>query len=137
MSFGEDTHAELFADNPLIDIAVRIARVVAKTTKIAFLGCIDEFALAEGHEVKMLDPFLVILPHAAVERPFVDNLSNVFVDELMRSQVLLRPEAMPLLLGLNDGHAGIFLSLESLILTIWTTPTVPHALDLRSTVDAI
>jgi hypothetical protein len=111
--------------------------VIAKTPKISLLSCVHEFALAEGHEVKMFDPLSVILPHAAMERTFINDLPDVLENELMRPQILFRAEAVALLVGLDYSHARIFSSLKSLVLAIGSTAAVAHALNLRRAVDAV
>lgn len=137
MAFSENAHAEFLSNNPLIDITVGIARVVAKTPKISLLSCVHKFALAEGHEVEMFDPLSVILPHAAMERTFVNDLPDVLENKLMRPQILFRAETIALLVGFDYSHARIFSSLESLVLAIRSTTAVAHALNLRRAVDTI
>src|SRR5699024_10066691 len=93
--------------------------------------------LIQGHKVKMLDIFFIVQPHATPELRLRDDFSHVLEYELMRSQIGLGTEAVPLLFRLNDRDICPFLSLESLVLAFRATATVSDALNLRSAVDTV
>lgn len=135
--FGEDSHPELLAHNPLVDIAVGIARVVAETAEVPPLGRIDELVFAERHEIEMFDTLFIVLSHAASKWTLGNDFAQVLEDELLRSQGGLSPKAIAFLFRLDNGDICIFSSLESLILTIWTTAAVAYAFDFGCAVDAV
>ncbi len=85
----KNTHAKFVADHPLVHVAVRVAGVVAKPTEIAFLGGINKFILSQGHEIEVLDAFLVISDHTLSESRFVDDLSDIFEDEITRVEICI------------------------------------------------
>lgn len=85
----------------------------------------------------MLDAFLVILSHPPSESGLVDDFADVFVNKLMWPDVALCSKAIPLFLSLDNCYFGIFLSLEALILAVWTAAAVTNALDAGCTVNAV
>lgn len=133
----KDTHPELFAHDPLVHVAIGIARVIAKPGEVALLGRVDELTLVERHEVEMLDALFVVLPHATSELRLVDHLSDVLEDELVRPQVGLSAKPVALLLGLYDGNFCVLLSLKPLILALCSAAAISNAFYLGRTVDAI
>ena len=136
-SFGENAHAKLVADNPFVDIAIRVARVVAKSTKIASFCSIDELALAQGHEIEMFDAFLIVLNHTFSKRGFRNSFTNVFEDEVVGPEIRVCTEAIAFLLGLDNRYIGIKASEKSLVLTRWTTAAIIRTFHLACTVDAV
>ena len=111
--------------------------MIAKAAQVAFFRRINKFALVKGHEIKMLNPFSIVLSHAPSEVAFIDHLADVLENKLVRSQVGLGTETVPLLFGFDDGYIGVLFSLKSLILTFRATATVAHTLDLGRAVDTI
>lgn len=135
---GKDTHAQLLADNPFVHVAVGIAGVIAEAAEIALLGRIDELVLREGHEVEMLDAFLVILYRALPKGRLVDDLADVLEDKVVGFQVNIGPEPEALFFGLNDRDVGVLPLLKSLVLAPGTAVAFPaHALHLGRAIDAV
>lgn len=135
---GKNAHAQLLAHHPLVDITVGIARMVAEPAQVALLSGIDKLALGERHEVKVLDALAVVLDHPVPERRLIDDLANVLENEVVWLQVPVRPQAEPLLVGLDDRNIGILLALKPLVLT--TRPAVAvsiYALNFGRAVDAV
>lgn len=87
VALGKDAHPQFVAHHPFVNIAVGVARVIAKATQITFLGSINEFILRKGHEVEVLDSLIVVLDGAPAKVGFVDDFSNIFKNEVVRSQV--------------------------------------------------
>jgi hypothetical protein len=85
----------------------------------------------------MLDAFFIVLPHPTPELRLANHLAHIFEDQLVRIQIGLCTQPESLLLGLDDGDWRVLFLLESLVPTVWSAPTVAHALDLGRTVDAI
>ena len=135
--FGEDAHAQLILDHPFVHIAVRIARVVAESPEVTLLSRVYELVLAQGHEIEMPDALFIIVKHTFPELYFVDDLANVLVNEVVRSQIPVRAQTVPFLVGLEDRDIGILFELEALILTCATASTVPNAFHFGRTVDAV
>lgn len=61
--------------------------MVAKATQITLFSSINELILREGHKVKMLDPFIVILDGPPTKVGFIDDFPNILEDEIVRLQV--------------------------------------------------
>lgn len=136
-SFSKYAHAQLLSNNPFVDIAVGVARVIAESTEIALLGGVDKFSLAQGHEIKVLDAFLVVHVHSAAKGLLGDDLANILKDEISRLEVGVGPQAVAFLVGLDDRHIGIEVSSKALVLTFCSAGTVVLAFHLRGTIDTI
>jgi hypothetical protein len=136
-TLGEDAHAQLLAHNPLVDKAIRIARVIAKTSEVTAFGRINEFTRAQGHEVEVLDAILIILPHALPKLLFRHDLPNIFVYQIAFIEICFRAQPEPLLLGFDDRHRSKLALLETLVLTIGAAAAVARTFDLGSAVDTI
>lgn len=111
--------------------------MIAKPAQVTLLCRINKFALIEGHEIEMLDPFLIVLSHAPPEICLVDHLSDVLENKLVRSQVELSTETKPLLVGFDDGHIRVFPSLESLILAFGAAAAIIYTFNLGRAIDTI
>ena len=137
IAFGKNTHAKLISDHPLVDVAVRITRVVAESSQVAFLGSVHEFALCERHKVEVLDAFFVVLLHLSSEHIFAYDFADVLKNEVVSSQIGIRAKTIAFLLGLNDGDVCVLFSLEALVLACDATIAIPDALHLGGAVDAV
>jgi hypothetical protein len=133
----KDPHAEFIAHHPLVDIAVRIARMVTKSAKVTFLCCIDKFAFTEGHKVKVLDALVIVGQHASSELRFVDDFTDILKYEVARSQISICAKAMTFLFRLDDGDVGILASLKALVLARRAANAIPDTLHLSGSIDAI
>ena len=58
--------------------------MIAETPEISFLCRIDELTFAKGHEIEMLNTFLIILDHTAAELSLIDNLPDILEDKSIR-----------------------------------------------------
>jgi len=137
VSLGKNAHAQLVTYHPFVHVAIRIARMVAKATEIAFLRGINEFVLRKGHKIKMLDAFFVLLERTPPEGWLVDDFANVLENEIIGVQVGICAQAVALPLCLDDRDIGVLFSLESLILTPDTTIAVAHTFHFSCTIDTI
>jgi hypothetical protein len=137
LTLGEDSHAESLAYNPFIDITIWITRMVAESAKVSSFSRIDELTLGKGHEVEVLDAFLVILVHAPPESGLRDDFANVFENEIIRLEVLVSSQTEAFLVGFDDRNVGVDLSLETLILASVSAAAIPRALHLGGPVDAV
>lgn len=61
--------------------------MIAKSTEVASFGSVDELASTEGHEVEMLDAFVIVGNHALAECILGDDLSDVLEDEVVGFEV--------------------------------------------------
>jgi hypothetical protein len=111
--------------------------VVTESTKVSFFGRIDKLTFGEGHEVEVLDAFLIILVHAPPESRLRDDFANVFEDEIIRLEILVSTKTEAFLVSLDDRNVGVDLSLEALVLTAVSAAAIPGALHLGGPVDAI
>lgn len=136
-AFGEDAHAETIANHPFVDIAIRITRMIAKPTQISLLRGVDEFAFVEGHEVEVLDAFIIVLLHPLSEGVLANDLANVLVYEVVSSQIGLGSQAIAFLFGFDNGDVHPLFSLEALILACRPTTAIAHALHFGGAIDAI
>jgi hypothetical protein len=107
----EDAQPLPAVSNPSFRIAIGIARVVAESSQIALLGGIDVFVWAQFHNVFMGDAIIAILAHTCGECLLIDNLPNIFNNEIAGSSELA---VVP---GLDKCDFGILLLLKTLILT--------------------
>ena len=91
LSLGKNPHAQFIADDPLVNIAIRIAGMITEPSKITFFSGINEFIFREGHEIEVLDALIVVLNGPATELSFVDDLTNIFENEFMRIDIGVSP----------------------------------------------
>lgn len=63
--------------------------MIAESTEVSFFGRVDKFAFVEGHEVEVLDAFLVILVHAASKSGFRDDFADIFKNEYIGVQIFV------------------------------------------------
>jgi len=61
--------------------------MIAEPTEIASLCSVDKFTLIEGHEVEMLDALLVILVHPPAEGILTNDLTEIFENKVVCSQI--------------------------------------------------
>jgi hypothetical protein len=134
---GEDAHAQFIPDHPLVDKAIRIARVIAEAAEVTLLRRIDELTLGEGHEIEMLNTFFVILDHASAEGTLINDLPDIFEDEIAGFEIAVRAQSETLLLSLDDCHIGILFPLEALVLAGAPAGAVAHALHLGRAINAV
>jgi hypothetical protein len=83
VSLGKNAHAQLLTNDPFVHVAVRIARVVAKSAEIALLRSVNELVFRKGHKIKMLDAFFVIFNRAFSERRLIDDFADVLENEIV------------------------------------------------------
>jgi len=137
VALDEDTHAQLVADDPLVDKAIGVAGVVAEAAEVALFGGVDKLALGQRHKVEVLDALVVVLQHAAAECLLVDDLANVLEDELAGGHVAVGAQAEALFVRLDDGDVGVLLALEALVLALAAARAVADTLHLGGAVDAV
>jgi hypothetical protein len=102
VSLGKNAHAQLLTYHPFVHVAIGIARMVAKSTEVAFFRSIDEFAFCQGHKIKVLDTFFGICVRAAPERRLVDDFADVLKNEIIGIQISVCTQPVSLLFGLDD-----------------------------------
>ena len=124
VALGKYAHAQFLPDDPFIDVAVRIAGVVAESPKVALFGSIDKLALAQGHEIEMLDALVIILNCSASECWLIDYFSDVLEDKIIWLQVSIYTEAVAFFLSLDHRDVGVLFALEALILAADATIAV-------------
>jgi hypothetical protein len=83
VSLGKNAHAQLLTYHPFVHVAIGIARMVAKSTKIALFRSINKFAFRKGHKIKMFDAFFGICVRALPERRLVDDFADVLENEVI------------------------------------------------------
>jgi hypothetical protein len=111
--------------------------VVAESAKVSPFGRIDKLTLGKGHEVEVLDAFLIILMHAPPESRLRDDFTNIFEDEIIRLEILVSTQTEAFLVSLDDRNIGVDLSLKTLVLASVSAAAIPGALHLGGPVDAI
>ena len=92
--------------------------MVAESSQIALLCRIDEDIFFKGHEVEMLDTFLVVLVPPTLEIPDIDDIADVFENESIRLDLMIRSETIAFLLCFEDRDFGMLMFLEPLVLAI-------------------
>lgn len=85
----------------------------------------------------MLNPFFIVLAHASPKISFIDHLTDVLENKLVRSQVGLGTKAKPLLVGFDDGDISVLPSLKSLILAFGATAAIIYTFNLGRAIDTI
>lgn len=111
--------------------------MIAEASKVATLGRVDEFALTKGHEIEMLDAFIVIGNHALAECGLGDGLADVLEDEVVWAELGVGTEAIAFVFGLDDRDIGVATLEKSLVLTGLATTTIVGAFHFTSTIDAV
>ena len=111
--------------------------MVAETTEVTFFGSIDEFALAERHEIKVLDSFLIILVHAAPESRLGDDFANILEDEIIGFEVSVCAKSITFFVRFDDRDVAVLFLLKALVLAIGAAPAISGALHLGRTIDAV
>jgi len=111
--------------------------MVAKTAEVTLFCRVDELTLGEGHEIEVLDAFLIILVHAPPESRLRDDFANVFEDEIIWLEMIVSTQAEAFLVSLDDRNVGVDLLLEALVLAPVSAAAIPRALHLGGPVDAI
>ena len=137
LALSKDAHAQLVSNHPLVHKTVGVAGMVAEPPEVALLCCVHEFALGQGHEVKVFYALLVVLYHAATKCSLIDNLAYVLEDEVSWQEVLVRPQAETLLVCFDYGNIGVLLAQEPLVLTLSAATAVTHTFHFGSPVDAV
>lgn len=134
---GKDAHSEFVANHPLVNIAIRVAGVIAEAPQVSFLGRVDKFSFAEGHEIKVLDAFVVILDHTSTKLWLVDDFTNILVDEITRTKISICSESITFLFGFDNRDVGVLSLLETLVLTAGAAPAIPGTLHFRGPIDTV
>ena len=84
VSLGKNAHAQFLTHHPFVHVAIRIARMIAKSTEISFLRRIHELTFREGHEIEMLNAFFIILNRATSKCRLIDDFSDILEYEVIR-----------------------------------------------------
>lgn len=104
-SFRENAHPNMVSNGPLGHITIGIAAVVGESTNPTALRCVDELSpslshsgaqrvyityliFLEHHKVKVLYPLLRVFSHPLLEASWVDNVTDVLVDECIPTEGL-------------------------------------------------
>jgi hypothetical protein len=85
---GLSQDSEVAIDLPHNSNAIRLVGVVDEPRKIALTRCINDICVIELKQESMV-PFIVNMP-ATISLLLSDDLSNVFADQTIRIQVLLK-----------------------------------------------
>lgn len=85
----------------------------------------------------MLDAFFIVLVHPPPKRGLGDDLADVLENEIISIQIFVHAESIAFLVCLDDGHVGVLLVLEALILAVSSAPAITGALHFCGTVDAV
>lgn len=111
--------------------------MIAESAQVTFLSCIDEFAFAEGHKIEVLDPFVIILNHAASKLWLVDDFTNILPNETAGSNVSICSETITFLFGFDYRDCGVLLLLETLVLAAGAAPAISDTLHFCSPIDTV
>jgi hypothetical protein len=111
--------------------------MVAESPEVALLCCVHEFALGQGHEVKVFYALMVVLYHAATKCSLIDNFAYVLEDEVSWREVLVGSQSKALFVCLDYGNIGVLLAQEPLVLTLSAATAVTHTFHLGGPVDAV
>lgn len=122
--FCKNSHPQLVANYPFVDITIWITTVVAKSPQTALFRRIDEFSCLQTHKVEMLDASLSINVDALSEPRLINDFADILVDEKVFREKNVRSESESLFVGFYDGNIGILSPLEAHILTIRTATTI-------------
>jgi hypothetical protein len=106
VSRSKNAHAQLLTHNPFVDVAIGIARVIAKPTKITLLRSINNFARGEVHKIKMLETFIGILNCSPTPCWLINDLTQILVNEITIFEISIRAQAVVLLLSFDDRDIG-------------------------------
>lgn len=137
MSLSEYAHAELFANNPFVDVAIWVAGMITEPSEISLLSSIDKLAFTQGHEIEMLDAFFIVGMHAPTKGGLSNNLANILKYEVSRLEIRISTQPKTFLLSLDYRHVGIEATCEALVLTLCSTAAVVHTLHLGDSIDAV
>lgn len=75
--------------------------MVAKSSEVSTFGCIDKFSFGEGHEVEVLDAFLIVVLHATAEGLLGNDLTDILEYKIIWFEVDIGAKAVSLFLGLD------------------------------------
>jgi hypothetical protein len=111
--------------------------VITEASKITPLCGINEFALRERHEIKVLDTFIIILDHASTKGSLIDDFADIFEYEVARLECAIRSKAIAFLFGLNHCDVRVLLALKALVLAFASASTIADTLHFCCSIDTV
>mmetsp|Transcript_7519 Transcript_7519/g.28413 ORF Transcript_7519/g.28413 Transcript_7519/m.28413 type:complete len:273 (-) Transcript_7519:161-979(-) len=116
-SLGNEDHADLIPDVPLLNPGVRFTTVIHEAARTAEELRVQEGALAELHEVADDSPLTVVCAQPLDKLVFPNDLSQILDHEGPLLDVLLSLQALPFPAGVENADLTELLVLDALVRT--------------------
>jgi len=91
IAFSNEHHPQPLANDPLLDLAVRITRVVRKSSYTPFHRCVDILAFLQFHHINVLVPLLHVFSEPFLGLLPIDDFACVFAHEGSLCDTAFRP----------------------------------------------